>query len=294
MTTLQVESLTKRYGAITAVERLSFEAEPGRVTGFLGPNGSGKTTTLRILLGLAEPTAGRATFDGRRYDQLQDPIRRVGALITDDTFHPGRTGAQHLDILAIAGGIPRTRVAEVLETVGLTPAAERKVGGYSLGMRQRLGLAAALLGDPEVIVLDEPLNGLDPDGIVWTRSLLRHLAGQGRTVLLSSHLLAEVSVTVDDIVVIANGQLRAAGPLADLSRAATTVRATRADVLAAGLARAGHPTRWTGPDTLEVSDVGPDVVGEIALELGVALLHLSEQRDDLERLFHELTQEVPA
>ncbi|MFI8243372.1 ABC transporter ATP-binding protein [Streptomyces sp. NPDC085866] len=216
---ITIDGLTKRYGAVTAVDSLTFDVEPGVVTGFLGPNGAGKTTTLRVLLGLVTPTAGRALIDGRRYVDLRDPRRVVGAVLEATGFHPGRRGLDHLRILAQAGGIPRSRVAEVLERVGLADAAHRRVSGYSLGMRQRLGLASALLGDPKVLILDEPANGLDPAGMADLRDLLRDLAGEGRTVLMSSHVLSEVAQTVDRVVIVAGGTLRYAGPLSELTGA---------------------------------------------------------------------------
>ncbi|MEV5876407.1 ATP-binding cassette domain-containing protein [Streptomyces sp. NPDC052101] len=216
---ITIDGLTKRYGAVTAVDRLTFDVEPGVVTGFLGPNGAGKTTTLRMLLGLVTPTAGRALIDGRRYADLRDPRRVVGAVLEATGFHPGRRGLDHLRILAGTGGISRSRVEEVLERVGLADAAHRRVGGYSLGMRQRLGLASALLGDPKVLILDEPANGLDPAGMADLRDLLRDLAGEGRTVLMSSHVLSEVAQTVDRVVIVAGGTLRHAGPLSELTGA---------------------------------------------------------------------------
>ena len=219
---INVDHLTKRYGTVTAVDGLSFEVGPGRVTGFLGPNGAGKTTTLRMLLGLAAPTSGTATINGVRYRDLRNPARTVGAALENDCFHPGRSAAEHLRIMAIAAGISRRRVAQVLDVVGLTEAGHRRVGTYSLGMRQRLTLATTLLGDPGVLILDEPLNGLDPDGIRWMRDLLRQLAGEGRTVLVSSHLLAEAAQTVDDVVVINRGRLAAEGPVAELTAATST------------------------------------------------------------------------
>jgi ABC-2 type transport system ATP-binding protein len=218
MKTLTVNNLTKTYGHVVAVDQLSFSAKPGRVTGFLGPNGSGKTTTLRVLLGLARPTSGSATIGGVPYKELRQPARTVGAVIDSMGFHPSRSAAQHLKVLASAGGVDMRRVDEVLGVVGLTEAAGRKVGGFSLGMRQRLNLAGALLGNPEVLILDEPLNGLDPEGIRWVRALLRSLASRGRTVLLSSHLLAEVASTVDDVVVIAKGHLVRQSSLAEFSK----------------------------------------------------------------------------
>ena len=219
---ITIDHLTKRYKNITAVDGLSFDVGPGRVTGFLGPNGAGKTTTLRMLLGLAAPTSGTATINGVRYRDLRNPARTVGAALENDCFHPGRSAAEHLRIMATMAGISHRRVAQVLDLVGLTEDGHRRVGTYSLGMRQRLTLATALLGDPEVLILDEPLNGLDPDGIRWMRDLLHRLADEGRTVLVSSHLLAEAAQTVQDVVVIAHGRLAAEGPVADLAAATST------------------------------------------------------------------------
>jgi ABC-2 type transport system ATP-binding protein len=211
-----LDSLTKRYGSVTAVDDLSLVLEPGSITGFVGANGAGKTTTLRMLLGLTRPTAGTATIDGRGYDDLRVPARVVGALIDPDVFHPGRTGRDALRVLARASELPAARVDDVLELVGLSSAARRRVGGYSMGMRQRLALAAALLGDPETVVLDEPANGLDPLGVSWLRTFLRGLADEGRTVLVSSHQLAELAQTVDDVAVVHRGRLVARGSTADL------------------------------------------------------------------------------
>ena len=216
MDAIVVQDLTRRFGPVVAVDRLSFSVGTGRVTGFLGPNGAGKTTTLRILLGLVHPTGGSATVNGLRYADLPDPARQIGAVLEATSFHPGRRARDHLRILAVAARLPLSRVDEALGQVGLADAGHRRVGGFSLGMRQRLGLAAALLGDPEILVLDEPTNGLDPDGVRWLRTLLRRLAGEGRTVLVSSHLLSEVAQTVDDVVIIAGGRLVTRGPLADV------------------------------------------------------------------------------
>jgi ABC-2 type transport system ATP-binding protein len=216
---IAVRGLTKRYGTVTAVDVLTFEVEPGVVTGFLGPNGAGKTTTLRMLLGLVAPTAGEALIDGGRYADLKDPRLAVGAVLETTGFHPGRTGRDHLRVLAQAAGIPRSRVDKVLGQVGLADAAGRRVRGYSLGMRQRLGLAATLLGDPRVLILDEPGNGLDPAGMAELRELLRGLAAEGRTILMSSHVLSEVAQTVDRVIIIAGGSLRYAGPLTELTSA---------------------------------------------------------------------------
>jgi ABC-2 type transport system ATP-binding protein len=220
------DGLTKRYGDILAVDDLSFSIRSGTVTGFLGPNGAGKTTTLRLLLGLAEPTAGKALVFGRPYRELDDPARRVGAVLETSDLHPGRSGRDHLRSLALAARIPSDRVDEVLELVDLTPAARRRVKTYSLGMRQRLGLAAALLGDPDLLVLDEPANGLDPAGVRWLRRFLRTFADRGRTVLVSSHMLAEAAQTVDRVVIIDRGRLVASGTLEELTDRGTTLEDT--------------------------------------------------------------------
>ena len=216
MTTITLHDLTKRYRDLTAVDHLSLDLRPGAVTGFLGPNGAGKTTTMRMLLGLVRPTGGSATFDGVPYAALPHPARTVGALLDPGVFHPGHRGRSALRIVAAATGVPDNRVDEVLDVVGLTDAARRRVGGYSMGMRQRLALAGALLGDPETLVLDEPANGLDPEGMRWLRGFLRRLAGEGRTVLVSSHVLAELAQSVDDVVIIARGRLVTAGGMSDL------------------------------------------------------------------------------
>ncbi len=223
---VRVSSLTKRYGPVTAVQDLTFSLDSGTVTGFLGPNGAGKSTTLRLLLGLAEPTAGDALVLGRHYRDLEEPARQVGAVLESNDFHPGRSGRDHLRVLALAAGIPRVRVEEVLEFVQLAKAADRLVGAYSLGMRQRLGLASALLGDPELLVLDEPANGLDPAGVYWLRTLMRRFADQGGTVLISSHVLAEVAQTVDQVLIIHGGRLVAAAGLDELAGRSGTLEDT--------------------------------------------------------------------
>jgi ABC-2 type transport system ATP-binding protein len=284
--TLVFDGVTKRFGAVAAVENLDFTVEPGRVTGFLGPNGAGKTTTLRMLLGLVTATSGTATIGGKAYGALENPMRVVGASL-EATFHPGRSGRGHLAVTAAAAGIPRERVAAVLELTGMTPYADRRVGGYSMGMRQRLGLATALLGDPGVLVLDEPINGLDPEGIRWIRSFLRALADEGRTILVSSHLLSEVQQTVDDVVVIAGGKLRYVGTLDALEGTTTAtgsvVDAPDRDALTAALKAAGHQVR-VGADGLGV-DVAPVEVGKIALAAGVALSALAASGAGLEDEF---------
>ena len=294
-TPLVVDSLTKVYGEVTALRDVSFSAMPGRVTGFLGPNGAGKTSTLRILLGLNRPTAGSALIDGQRYRDLQSPARRVGGSLSADVFHPGRSGRAHLLALALAAGIDRARVDLVLEQVGLSGAARRPVGGYSLGMRQRLGLASALLGDPAALVLDEPINGLDPDGIRWMRSLLRSLASEGRTVLLSSHVLSEVQQTVDDVVVIRHGRIVFDGPLTALEAGTARVRADAADraALAAALQRAGGHVE-VGERGVAVLGLDVARTGEVARDAGIALTHLSDETDGLESVFLSLTADDEA
>jgi ABC-2 type transport system ATP-binding protein len=222
---VSVSSLTKHYGDVVAVDDISFSLQPGTVTGFLGPNGAGKTTTLRLLLGLAEPTSGQALVFGRRYAELDRPVRQVGAVLESNDFHPGRTGRNHLRTLALAADVPESRIDDVLDLVNLDQAADRKVRGYSLGMRQRLGLASALLGEPQLLILDEPANGLDPAGVHWLRTFLRRLAADGRTVLVSSHVLAEVALAVDQVVIIARGHLVATAAVDELTRDGRTLEA---------------------------------------------------------------------
>jgi ABC-2 type transport system ATP-binding protein len=220
---IEVRGLTKRYGPTVAVDGLTFEVRPGTVTGFLGPNGSGKSTTMRMIIGLDEPDAGQAWIGGRSYRELGWPLRRVGSLLEAKSFHPGLSARTHLAALAASNGLPARRVDEVLDIVGLTQAARRRAGKYSLGMAQRLGIASALLGDPEVLILDEPVNGLDPEGIRWLRSLLRSLAGEGRTVLVSSHLISEMALTATDLIVIGQGRLLAQTTVAELSATSTSL-----------------------------------------------------------------------
>lgn len=287
---LEFSGVTKRFGAITAVSGLTARVEPGRVTGFLGPNGAGKTTTLRILLGLVRATEGRATIGGKHYAELDKPLRSVGAVLEASSFHPGRTAAAHLTIYAQAAGIARSRVGEVLDLVGLTGAANRKVGGFSLGMRQRLGLAYALLGDPGVLVLDEPANGLDPEGIRWMRGFLRRLAGEGRTVLVSSHLLAEVQQTVDALLIISGGRLVFQGSIEELTdpdESATVVDAPDRGALTAALQRAGVPFEVLRSG-LTVRGLDPAAVGAAAAAGGVALSSLHRRGPALEEVFLDL------
>ena len=291
-TRIEVHELTKRFGSFTAVDRLSFSVEPGRITGFLGPNGAGKTTTLRMLLGLVRPTAGTATIGGRRYHDLAAPQRVVGAALEATNFHPGRTGRDHLRVLADTAGIDTRRVDEMLEMVGIPAAARKRAGGYSMGMRQRLGLAAALLGDPQVLILDEPANGLDPEGIRWLRLFLRHLSSQGKTILVSSHMLQEVEQTVDDVVIIANGRLIRQGAMADLhGEKRSVVRTTDASTLAGALSRAGLAVDHTGDGLLDVHSGDLARIGDVALSVGLPVHELREHQTDLEALFFQLTEE---
>jgi ABC-2 type transport system ATP-binding protein len=289
MTGVSVRGLTKHYGRVTAVDDLSFEVPAGAVTGFLGPNGAGKTTALRMLLGLVRPSAGEALIGGRRYAQLDRPRAEVGAVLEATGFHPGRRGRDHLRILARAAGLPDRRVADVLDRVELTEAADRRVGGYSLGMRQRLGLAAALLGDPGVLVLDEPANGLDPAGMAALRDLLRALAAEGRTVLISSHVLSEVAQTVDRVVIVSTGRLRFAGPLSELDDAAVTVRTPQAADFAALLEARGAEVAVTGESSLDVRGLDAAEIGRLAAQKDIALESLGQGGSALEAAFLRLT-----
>ncbi|MFD2419272.1 ABC transporter ATP-binding protein [Amycolatopsis pigmentata] len=288
-----VEGLSKQFGPVAAVQNLSFVVEPGSVTGFLGPNGAGKTTTLRMLLGLVTPTAGRALINGRPYHQLGNPAQVVGAVLENEGFHPKRTARNHLMVYAAAIGVPDQRVDQVLGLVGLSPAAGRKVGGFSLGMRQRLALATALLGNPQVLVLDEPANGLDPEGIVWLRTFLRSLAREGRTVLVSSHLLSEVEQTIDQVVIISHGMTRYYGSLDQLRSSQTSrvlVQAADANALVKALSEAGYTQVEALPDgRIAVAGATRQQVGDVAAKASIALYGMDEDRADLERLFFQLT-----
>ncbi|MER5435008.1 ATP-binding cassette domain-containing protein [Streptomyces sp. NPDC002588] len=293
MTSIDVHELTKEYGPRRAVDRLTFRVLPGRVTGFLGPNGAGKSTTLRLVLGLDRPTSGTATLGGRPYVTLPDPLRRVGALLDAQAAHGSRTGRDHLLALAASNRIPARRADEVLEETGLAPAARRRVKTYSLGMRQRLGIAAALLGEPEVVLLDEPSNGLDPEGIVWIRGLLRRLAGESRTVLVSSHLMNETASFADHLVVLGRGRLLADTPTRDFidTRVRPRVRIGTTDpaALKSALARHGHEAveerdgHWTVAHA-RAADIGP-----LLSEAGVPLLELTTELGTLEQAYLELT-----
>jgi ABC-2 type transport system ATP-binding protein len=289
---IEVDGLSKRFGSVRAVSDLSFQVTPGRITGFLGPNGAGKTTTLRILLGLVEASSGSATIGGRRYRKIPRPLNEVGAVLESTSFHPARRARDHLRMVARVGRIERARVGAVLEIVGLSEVAKRRVGGFSMGMRQRLGLATALLGDPRVLILDEPANGLDPQGIAWLRDLLRFLANEGRTVLVSSHLLAEMAQTIDDVVIIAEGQLRAGGPLSTLTRqvqSSVRVRTPDADRLA-DLLRPRFPAiRRLAGQMIAVDGATPEQIGPLLAEHQIVIHELVTQSTDLESVFLSLT-----
>jgi ABC-2 type transport system ATP-binding protein len=290
---IEIAGLSKRFGSVNAVTDLSFTVSSGRVAGFLGPNGAGKSTTLRMLLGLINPSRGTATFAGRRYVELARPSTHVGAVLEQASFHPGRTGRNHLRVLAAAGDHPGERVDDVLEQVGLTAAADRRVKGYSMGMRQRLGIGAALLGDPEVLILDEPTNGLDPPGIRWVRELLRSQAARGRAVLVSSHLLAEVAQSVDDVIVIAEGRLRAEGPLDAVlggnHEPITFVRTPEVARFRQLLDASALAVDVDGGDALLVRGASSELVGAIAAEHHVLVVELRPHGRSLEDTFLALT-----
>ena len=289
---IQVESLTKRFGETLAVDDLSFRVEPARVTGFLGPNGAGKSTTMRAVLGLVRPSSGSATVLGRPFRELDEPARRVGAVLEATAFHPGRSGRNHLRVLATEAGIPGARVDEVLQLVELQDEARRRVGGYSLGMRQRLALAAALLGDPDVLVLDEPANGLDPAGVRWLRDLLRQRADGGRTIFVSSHILSEVEVIADEIVIIHQGKFVASGTTQELVARASggvRVRSPEAQRLRELLAARGAEVA-DADGSLLVTGLAQEAIGELAAANGVVLHELAAERASLEQAFFELTE----
>jgi len=295
---IRLRGLTKRYGDVLAVDDLSFDVEPGLVTGFLGPNGAGKSTTMRMVLGLDRPTAGEALVGGRRFVSYDAPLREVGALLDPGHAHPGRSGRQHLRVAARTNGIPAHRVDEVIEQVGLESAARRRIKGYSLGMRQRLGIAAALLGDPRVLLFDEPINGLDLDGVRWIRDLLRRLADDGRTVLVSSHLMSEVQQTADRLVVIGQGRLLADATtdeiLDGLGTRRVVVRSPEPDALAGCLREQGLAVRMDADKELQVDDSTAQEVGELAHSRRIPLHHLSEVRHSLEEAYLRLTGEEVA
>ena len=290
---VEVQDLTKQFGSLTAVDHLSFSVEPGRITGFLGPNGAGKTTTLRMLLGLVRPTSGTATIGGQTYIHLRSPQHVVGAALEATNFHPGRSGRNHLRVMADTAGLDSKRVDEMLELVGIPAAARQRAGSYSMGMRQRLALAGALLGDPQVLLLDEPANGLDPEGIRWLRLLLRHLSSQGKTILISSHMLSEVEQTVDDVVIIARGQLVRACPLTDLTEVShgVVVRTPDVERLTTALGETAPASQVTAEadGSLLVHGLEPAQIGRAALHAGVELHELRAATSDLEQVFLSLT-----
>ncbi|MCX4688964.1 ABC transporter ATP-binding protein [Kitasatospora purpeofusca] len=290
---IKVEGLTKEYGGARVVDGLDFEVAPGVVTGFLGPNGAGKSTTMRLILGLDRPTAGRALVDGRPYAELDRPLRRVGALLDAQALHGGRTARGHLRWLAASNGLPDRRVDEVLDRVGLTGAAGRRIRGFSLGMRQRLGVASALLGDPPVLMLDEPVNGLDPEGIRWIRTLLRGLAAEGRAVLVSSHLMTEMALTADHLVVIGRGRLLADSAASDFidrhGRTRIRVRAVDPVRLAALMLRSGLDAQPSADGAWEVTGTTAESVAALAAADGVVLFEIAVQQDSLEEAFMRMT-----
>ncbi|MBQ0969056.1 ABC transporter ATP-binding protein [Streptomyces sp. AD681] len=292
---IELEGLTKRYGEKVAVNNLSFTVRPGIITGFLGPNGAGKSTTMRMVLGLDRPTAGDVRIDGKHYDQLKDPLTYIGALLEAKAWHGGRSAYNHLLCLAQSNGIPASRVREVLDTVGLSAVARKKTKGFSLGMGQRLGIAGALLGDPRILMFDEPVNGLDPEGIHWIRNLMKTLASQGRTVFVSSHLMSEMALTADHLVVIGQGRLLADTSMAEFiaenSRSYVRIRTPQREQLLDALHGAGVPVVEAADGVLEVDGDKSEAVGELAARQQIVLHELSPQRASLEEAFMQLTAE---
>ena len=292
---LKIENLTKRYGDTTAIDDLSFEVMPGVITGFLGPNGSGKSTTMRVILGLDHPTKGSATINGKSYAHLRAPLHEVGALLDAKAVHPGRTARNHLRALAASNLIPRSRVDEVLEFAGISAVANKKVGGFSLGMSQRLGIAGALLGDPGVLLFDEPVNGLDPEGIRWIRDFFRALANEGRTVFVSSHLMSEMAVTADQIIVIGRGRFITQGSVDDLTATAqgtVFVRASDSPRLTTVLQERHAKVSAINDGGLNVSGLTSDEVGRAAFAAGITVFELTPERASLEQVFMDLTADA--
>lgn len=292
---ITAEGLTKRFGDRTAVDNVSFTVAPGKVTGFLGPNGAGKSTTMRMIVGLDRPTAGRTTVNGSEYAQLRAPLTEVGVLLDAKAVHTGRSARSHLRAMAATHGIPTSRVDEVIELTGIGSVANKRAGKFSLGMGQRLGIAAALLGDPHTLILDEPVNGLDPEGVRWVREFVRHIAAQGRTVLLSSHLMSEMAQTADHVIVLGRGKVLADAPLEDLVRAWTTttvrVRSPRASELAAALTGLSVEILTTSPETLDIVGLPAARVGDVAAERGIPLHELTPSAGSLEDAYLALTGE---
>ncbi len=293
---IEARHLTKQYGDKTAVDDLTFTVRPGQVTGFLGPNGAGKSTTMRMVVGLDAPTSGSVTVNGRRFAEHDMPLHQVGALLEAKSVHTGRSARNHLLALAATTGIGSARVDQVIDLVGLTAVASKRVGAFSLGMGQRLGIAAALLGDPETLILDEPVNGLDPDGVRWIRGLLRGLADEGRTVFLSSHLMSEMALTADHVIVVGRGRLLRDQPMAEfIADASTDVVRVRTpesvrlrDLLLAG---DGATTRTTGDDSFETEGVAAEQIGRVAAAAGITLFELAPQEASLEQAYMELTEQ---
>ncbi len=290
---IEAQALSKRYGTKTAVDAVSFTVQPGKVTGFLGPNGAGKSTTMRMIVGLDNPTAGRATVNGLPYTKHKAPLRELGALLDAKAVHPRRSAYTHLRALAATHGIPNGRVKEVIELSGLGPVANKRVGGFSLGMGQRLGIAAALLGDPSTVILDEPVNGLDPEGVQWVRRLARSLAAEGRTVFLSSHLMSEMALTADHLIVVGRGRIIADAPIQSIidgqGMARVRVRADRPQDLLGSLAADGVSARILEPELLEITGVEPRRIAEIAFRNGVLLYELTPVQVSLEDAYMQLT-----
>lgn len=294
-TMIDVQSLSKKYGAKTAVDDISFTVQPGKVTGFLGPNGAGKSTTMRMVMGLDNPSAGHVTVNGRPYTQHRAPLREVGALLDAKAVHTKRSAYNHLRAMAATHGIPNRRVEEVIELTGLGPVAKKRVGGFSLGMGQRLGIAAALLGDPQTVILDEPINGLDPGGVQWVRHLAKDLAAQGRTVFLSSHLMSEMALTADHLIVIGRGRIIADAPIQTIldaqSASRVRVRADRLHDLLDGLAGEGVTSHLFEPELVEITGVEPRRIAEVARREGVLIYELSPLQVSLEDAYMQLTQD---
>jgi ABC-2 type transport system ATP-binding protein len=293
---IEASGLTKRYGAKVAVDDLSFVVRPGVVTGFLGPNGAGKSTTMRLLLGLDRPSAGNCRINGKRYSDFPAPLREVGALLEARAVHTGRSARNHLLAMAATNNIPRRRVDEMIGLVGLEKVAGKRVGGFSLGMGQRLGVASALLGDPSVLLLDEPVNGLDPEGILWIRNLLKALAAEGRTVFVSSHLMSEMAVTATELIVVGRGKLIASGTVDDVIHNASTgavlVRTEQAEHLASLIAGDGRTIERPRPDTLRVAGMDSAAIGLIAANHSIPLIELTPQQATLEEAFMEITRDA--
>ncbi|GAA4683540.1 ABC transporter ATP-binding protein [Streptomyces chumphonensis] len=293
---IELDRLTKRYGTTVAVDQLTCTVQPGVVTGFLGPNGAGKSTTMRMMLGLDRPTAGDVRIDGEHYDRLRDPLNHIGALLEAKAVHPGRTAYNHLTVLAQSNGIPQKRVPEVLDLVGLGSVAKKRPKGFSLGMGQRLGIASALLGDPKILMFDEPVNGLDPEGIHWIRNLMKYLASEGKTVFVSSHLMSEMALTAEHLIVIGRGRLLADTSMREFikenSRSYVRLRTPEPERMRDVLATAGLTPVATEDGALEVDSVESDRLGELAAEHGLVLHELSPQQASLEEAFMQLTAEA--